>query len=174
MSINNVAANVLRRLIYVLSKLRNVHLLFLLTILYLLLEVDDRFDVLATPAHGRLEVQLEEYTYHHSHDEQQYRHYSCHRIGHMTRVIHDRYGGVHVIALGSIGSTTDNVQQWSDRDGRGDLDPEWKLRRDSVAGNEIHSLLGGDICRWVDLGETGQVGELKCDDEMSTIFTSQL
>ena len=71
-------------------------------------------------------------------------------------------------------STTNHVDGRSDRDVGRDLDLEWNLRDKGVAGDEIHSLLGSDVCRWVDLGETGQVRDVETDKYVGIIITHNL
>ena len=66
------------------------------------------------------------------------------------------------------------MQRWSDRDVGRDLDLEWELRTNPVASDDVYSLLGCDICFWVDICQAGQVGDLESDKYVGAILTDNL
>ena len=78
------------------------------------------------------------------------------------------------IAWVSAWPTTCHVDGRSDRDIGRDLDLEWSWREKSVASDEIYSLLGSDICWWVNLGNTGQVGDVQIDKYVGLILRGNL
>ena len=72
------------------------------------------------------------------------------------------------------GPSSSHSQSRGDRDIGGDLDLEWGLGTDQVASDEVHCLLGGDVCCWIDLCKAGQVGDLESDKYVRTILTDNL
>lgn len=54
------------------------------------------------------------------------------------------------------------------------LDLEWKLGVNGVVSDEIHCLLGCDVCCWVNLCQVGQIGDVECDKYVSPILTDDL
>ena len=43
-----------------------------------------------------------------------------------------------------------------------------------IASDDVYSLLGSDVCYWVDLCQAGQVGDVESDKYMGTILTDNL
>ena len=66
------------------------------------------------------------------------------------------------------------MQRRGDSDIGRELDLEWKLGTNRVLREEIHCLLGSDVCRWVNVSNAGQIGDLECDKYVSPILTHDL
>ena len=70
-----------------------------------------------------------------------------------------------------MGSTTSYMQCWGDCVIGKDLDLEWELGVDGVVSDEFYCLFGCDICCWINLCNTGQVGDVKGDYNVGPILT---
>ena len=66
------------------------------------------------------------------------------------------------------------MQRWGDRDVGRDLDLEWERGVDGVVSDVLYRPSGGDIRGWINLCNTGQVGDVESDECVGPILPDNL